>query len=216
MSAMQAVSIALATGLLKFAVSKIGPPIVNEFASIKSVTKDLSELRDIHGAISSWLLTFHADGAKESDPSVRWVTKLENIADDICNLLQEVHLDADRNKTESGGEKLYAIADCITAKPKLCMYRCKIAHRIKAIKVRFAAIVKQRSDIEAILANYGGRNMKGGEQPLPTNGEEAKILQRDSNDYIVCKPIESSEGGDEDWMEVTKNQGQSSSTESNP
>lgn len=204
MSAVQAASIALAAGLLKFAASKISPPITSEFACIKGVTKDLSLLRDIHGEISSWLQKVHG-GAIDSDPSLGWVIKLKNVADDICELLHEVHLEAERNKTGSGGEKYYAIADCFTAKPKLFMYRCKIAHRIKEIKLRYASIVKQRSDTKAILTNCEVGNMRAGEPP---NVEEAEILQSDQNDDIICEPLESNEG-DDGWIVVTKNQDQS-------
>ncbi|KAJ1275071.1 hypothetical protein BS78_05G108000 [Paspalum vaginatum] len=202
MSAMQAASIALTAGLLKFAASKIGPLITSEFACIKGVTKDLSLLRDIHGEISSWLQKVHGR-AIENDPSLRWVIKLKNVADDICQLLHEAHLEDERNKTGTRGEKYHAIADCFTAKPKLFMYRCKIAHRIKEIKGRYASIVKQRSDTKAVLTNCEVSNIRAEESPLLTNDEEAEILQSDQKDYIIC------DESHDNWIVVTKNQDQS-------
>ncbi|KAL6658532.1 hypothetical protein ACP70R_004118 [Stipagrostis hirtigluma subsp. patula] len=197
MSGMEA---ALASGLLKVASAKLVSLITNEIVSIMGVTKDLLELQDIHGEITSWLSALRCTSI-ESDPSLRWVMKLRNVAYDIDDLLDEVHLEAEKQKIESDDDK-HAIADCFCTKPKSFMFKCKVAHKIKAIRVAFAAIVKQRRDANTILNNLpvdhrlvGSRNMTTGELSLLGNVEESKIPTRDQEKgEIISKLLEDNEG----------------------
>ncbi|PVH33753.1 hypothetical protein PAHAL_8G059700 [Panicum hallii] len=65
MSGMEA---ALASGLLKVAGDKLVSLIKSEFASITGVKKDLSDLQDIHGEITSWLSLVHINDKGDSEP----------------------------------------------------------------------------------------------------------------------------------------------------
>ncbi|TVU26297.1 hypothetical protein EJB05_28836, partial [Eragrostis curvula] len=198
------VGLEAALALLKVAGNKLVSLITTEFASISGVTKDLSELQDILGEITSWLSAVR-DRAIESDPSLRWVMKLRNVAYDIDDLLDEVHLEAERHKWGNNGDNFPAI-DCFCSKSRSFLFQCKMAHKIKAIKVRFAAIVKHRSDVNTLRHTLPAdllvtnRNRATDELSLLSNAEESKIPARDKEkDDIISNLVESSEG-ENDWI----------------
>lgn len=190
---------ALASGLLKVAGPKLVSLINSEFAAILGVQRDLSELQDIHGEITSWLSAVR-DREIESELQFRWVIKLKYVAYDIDDLLQQVQLEAEKQMIERDGQK-NAISSCLCAKPKAFAFRYKMARKIKAIKLRFAAIVKQRSDINTLVSTFPmdqparSRNRIIGEMSLFGNVEESKIPQRDQErDEIISKLVESNAG----------------------
>ncbi|TVU26298.1 hypothetical protein EJB05_28837, partial [Eragrostis curvula] len=201
MSGMEA---ALACGLLKVAGNRLVSLMASEFASITGVKNDLSELQDINGEITSWLSTVR-DLSIENDQKFRWVIKLKDVAYDIDDLLYEFHLKSEDYKIDSYRDK-HAIADCLRVKPSSFIYRCKLTRKVKAIKVKLAAIAKQRSVMNAI-----GNNLSVDQQPLSknraigvlsllTNVEESEIPTRDKEKSgIICKLLESNEGKD-DWI----------------
>nr|CAB3455835.1 unnamed protein product [Digitaria exilis] len=93
------------------------------------------------------------------------------------------------------------IAGCFCAKPKTFAFRYKMAHKIKAIKVRFAAIVKQRSEVNALASNFprdqpvGTRDRTVGEISWLSEVSESKIPLRDQEkDNIISKLIECNAG----------------------
>ncbi|KAL6875677.1 hypothetical protein ACP4OV_013190 [Aristida adscensionis] len=191
MSGMEA---ALASGLLKVAGSKLVSLITSEFASMMGVTKDLSDLQDVHGEITGWLSALH-DRAIESDPSLRWVTKLRDIAYDISDLLDEIHLESEKQRINSDGDN-HSVTKCFCAKPNSFQFRWKVAQKIKAIKLEFSAVVKKRSDANILLNSlpvdhhHTRRNMTTGLGNL----EESKIPKRDQEkDGIISKLVESNE-----------------------
>ncbi|CAN6362572.1 unnamed protein product [Urochloa humidicola] len=178
---------ALASGLLKVAGDKLVSLITSEFAAVMNVKKDLSELQDIHEEITSWL-SFVRDRAIESDPSLRWVMKLRDLAYNIDDLLDEVQLEVEKQKIQRDGKKL-AVFCCVyeKAKPKKFQFRCKVAHMIKEIKMTYAAILKQRSNSNTIVSNLPVHhpvssrkiNRTIGELSMLGNVEESKIPTRD-------------------------------------
>jgi hypothetical protein len=203
MTAVQAVSMTLGAVLLKLAAGKIVPVITSEISSIKGVTKDLLELRDIHETISICL-----ERGIDGDPSLSLATKLKNVADDIDDLLNEVQ-HAEIKKIDSDGEK-YAIVDCFPAtKPKSFKSRIKIAHRIKAIKKTYAVILKQKCDTNIILKNplephVVVQGMRAGELSFLSNVEQQKIHGKDQGeDANKCTLSDSDEGMD-GWIIVTR------------
>jgi len=129
----QAVMIALTAALLKNLASKLLPLVTDEFASIKGVKKDISYLQNIHGEIASRL-------SKVSDTEL--YGQLTKLVQDIDDLLREVHEEAKKNKKDSNGE--HAISGGFSSTPKSLLFRCKVAHKIKAIKATFSAIVKHK------------------------------------------------------------------------
>ncbi|CAL4977293.1 unnamed protein product [Urochloa decumbens] len=199
LSNMSGVEAAVAYGLLKVASDKLGSLICSEFAAMTGVKKHLSELQDIHGDITSWLFMVH-DRPIESDPSLRWVMKLRNIANDIYDLHDEVHLEDERHKMHSNFDK-HAVVDFLCAKPRLLMFKLKVARKIKKIKIKFDAIVKQRSDANTIMHNlqvdqpFQSKNKTMREHSLLTNVEESKIPSRDNvKSEIISKLVEYNEG----------------------
>ena len=200
---MTGLEVALASGLLKVAANKLVSLIASEFAAIMGITKDLSELQDILAEITNWLFTVH-DRAIESEPSCQWVIKLKFVAYDIDDLLNEVYIESEKYKIGTNGVK-YSIADCFCAKPKLFLFRCKMAHKIKAIKVRFFEIVKQRRDVSTIMNNMPSyqhdqsTKRTYGELSLLSNVEQSKIPIRNlEKDGIISKLLESN--GENVWI----------------
>uniref|UniRef100_A0A0D9XWE9 Uncharacterized protein n=1 Tax=Leersia perrieri TaxID=77586 RepID=A0A0D9XWE9_9ORYZ len=89
----------------------------------------------------------------------------------------------------------------IVQKPKSIMFRCKIAQKIKSINARFAAIVKQRSNVNIVVNSLQMhevvRNERRtfGELSLLGSVEVSKISTRDKEkDSIVSKLLEFNEG----------------------
>lgn len=194
---------ALASGLLKVAGDKLVSLITSEFAAIMRVKKDLSELQDIHDEITSWL-SLVCGRAIETDPSLRWVTKLTDLAYSIDDLLDEVQLEVEKRKIDRDDEK-QAIFCCVYAKEKTFLFRSKVAHRIKEIKMTYSTILKQRSNTNTIMNNLpmdrpvSSRmiNRTIGELSMLGNVEESKIPTRDKEkDKIISKLLESNEGQD--------------------
>ena len=198
---MTGVEAALASGLLNVAGNKLGSLISSEFAAITGVKKDLLDLQDIHIEVTSWLSAV-GDRAIERDPSLRWVMKLRNLANDIYYLLDEVCLEDEKHKIHND-RKRHVFSD-LFAKPKLLMFRGKVSHKIKAIKVTFDAIVKQRSNANTILHSFQvdqpihHRNDKAtGEQSLLSNAQESTIPSRDHlKTEIISKLLEYNNGED--------------------
>ncbi|OQU83092.1 hypothetical protein SORBI_3005G076200 [Sorghum bicolor] len=190
--------VVLVSGPLKVIGNKLAALITSKFASVMGVRKDLHELQQLLTEITRWFSRFE-DKAIENDPSFCWTTKLKDLAYDIEDLLDEVHLEAEKHKIDIDADN-HSTADCFCAKPMLFLFRCKVASKIKGIKVRFAAIVKQRSDINTVLDNSGvdpsvrSRPITG-ELSFISKVEEFSIPVRDKKkDDIISSLIDSDEG----------------------
>jgi len=196
MSGMEA---ALAFGLSKVVGNKLVSLVSSEFAAITGVEKDLSELQSLHADITSWLSMLH-DRAMESDPSLRWLIKLRNLLNDMYDLLDEVYLQDEKQRVDRDHGK-HAIAVWFCGKPKLLLFRWKVAHKIKAIKVEFDAIVNQKSDANTILHNLHldqliqSKNKITREPSLLSNNKESKIPSRDHvKSEIILELVASKKG----------------------
>lgn len=187
---------ALASGVLKVAGDKLVSLLATEFAAITGVKRDLSELQDIHGEITSWLSAAR-DRAIQNEAQSRWVQKLKDVVYDIDDILQEVQLEAEKHEMERDDDKS-GLAGCFCAKPKTFALRYKMAHKIKAIKVRFAAIVKQRSDVNTLIPrdqHVGTRYRTVVEMSWLSKVPESKIPRRDQEkDEIISKLVECNAG----------------------
>ena len=181
------------------------PPLVTGFGpttSITGVKKDLCELQGKHQEISSWLAVVR-DRALGSGTQLPWVNELRNVAYDIEDLLYGVHLEAEKDKIQSDGDK-QPIADYFCAKPKSLLFRCKVASKIKAIKVKYEKIVKHARDANIIRNNLqmdhparSSYTRTAGEPSMLSNVEDSKIPRRDQEkDEIVSKILEPNEGED--------------------
>ncbi|XP_039824847.1 disease resistance protein RGA2-like [Panicum virgatum] len=199
---MSGVEAALAAGVLKTAGGKLVSLISSEFTSITGVKKDLCELQGKHQEISSWLAVVR-DRALGSGTQLPWVNELRNVAYDIEDLLYGVHLEAEKDNIQSDGDK-QPIADYFCAKPKSLLFRCKVASKIKAIKVKYEKIVKHARDANIIRNNLqmdhparSSYTRTAGEPSMLSNVEDSKIPRRDQEkDEIVSKILEPNEGED--------------------
>ena len=181
---MSGVEAALASGVLKTAGGKLVSLIASEFTSITGVKKDLCELQGKHQEISSWLAEVRDRAIGTGTPLPR-VNELRNFAYDIDDLLYEVHLEAEKHRMHSDGDK-QTIADCFCAKPKSLLFRCKVAHKIKAIKVKYEKIVKQASDAIIVKKDLHvdhpvpSSNTRTHREPsILSHVEDSKIPKRD-------------------------------------
>lgn len=195
----------MVSGLVKVAGNKLVALIASEFASITGVSKDLQDLQDLLNEVTSWMSSV-GYSAIESDPSIRWILKLKNISYDIADLLDEVHLEAEKHKIVSDNDR-HALANCFCEKPMLFLSRWMLAYRIKEIKMEFAAIVKQRNGINTALNNVWvdkpvrtTRNRTTGEQSILGNVVQSNIRVRDlEKDNIISKLLEYNDG-DNSWI----------------
>lgn len=184
---------AFVCGVLKVVGNKLIALIASDFASIMSVRKDLDELQGPLNVITSCLRKVQDRGI-ENDPPFGWVPKLKNVSYDIEHLLDQVNLEAEKHKIDSDGDNM-AITTCFCAKPIL--FQLKMAYKIKEVKVRLSAILKQISDIypvqNSILVDppIRTRNILGGELSLIGNVDKLNIPVRDQEkDDIIFKLIE--------------------------
>ncbi|CAL4989028.1 unnamed protein product [Urochloa decumbens] len=190
MSIMEA---ALASGLLEVVGNKLSSLISSEFSDILGVNKDLSKLQDIHGEVTSWL-SLVRDKAIESDPSLRWMMKLRNLANEIYDLLDEVYLEDEERRIDNNLD---------FPQLRLLTFQDRVAHKVEEIKVTFDVIAKQRIDANTIMLNLQvdevvqSKNKETKAQSLSSFVEESKIPSREHlKSEIVSKLVESNEGED--------------------
>uniref|UniRef100_A0ACD5YI18 Uncharacterized protein n=4 Tax=Avena sativa TaxID=4498 RepID=A0ACD5YI18_AVESA len=182
---------ALLSGALKPAADKLVSLIASEFASIIGVTKDLAELQGLFGDITSWVSAVGVEATKTGS-SPNWLKQLKAVTDDFDDLLYR--LEAEKHKADMNS-KNHVMANWCCTKPKSALSRTKMAHEINEIKRRFAKIVKQRSDFNAIASSTFATHHV---QPtLKTRGElsilanTTDVLGRDEvKDNIVSKLVE--------------------------
>ncbi|KAL6868260.1 hypothetical protein ACP4OV_015105 [Aristida adscensionis] len=193
---------AFASGLLNVAGGKLVSLMAREITSITGVTRDLSELQDIHQDITRWLSDVR-DRSIESGPSPPRMMKLRNVAYDIHDLLDEVQLQADKHNIDSDSDK-HAIADCFCMKPKSFQFRWKVARKIREIRVTYQAIVNQTSNTNTVVPNapvpIESSNVTTGEPSFLGKVPDSQIPKRDQEKAdIICKLLESNEG-EKSWI----------------
>ncbi|KAL6653294.1 hypothetical protein ACP70R_008872 [Stipagrostis hirtigluma subsp. patula] len=186
------------SGTLKIVGDKLAPLLIKEYSSIMGATKDLQGLHDQVKEINCWLETV-GDKSMGSGSSLNWLKQLKDVSYDVHDLVNEFYVEAERHDADGRGGK-HSVSKCLCMKPKLFLVQWKTAHKIKAIKKRFSAIVKQRTDFTAIatslpvVRNVPGINKIIGEMPLLTNVDETLVLGRDQDKrYIICKLVETND-----------------------
>lgn len=146
----------------------------------------------------------------QTDPSLRWVTKLTDLAYSIDDLLDEVQLEVEKQKINRDDWN-QSICFCVYANQKTFLFRSKVAHKIKEIKMTYSVILKQRSNANTTMSNLpmdhpvSSRmiNRTIGELSMLGNVEESKIPTRDKEkDKIISKLLESNEGHDGSTISV--------------
>ncbi|CAL4891310.1 unnamed protein product [Urochloa decumbens] len=171
---------ALVCTMLKIVVTKIAPLVIKEFSSMAGVTKDLEELQNFVEDINDWLQKV-GDKATRNDRSSNWLKKLKDATYDAEDLINEFHIEAEKHDVVKNAAVKY-----LWKKPKSFTFEYyKTAQKIKVIKKRFDAIVKQRSDYCRIAnlmpvdhpGQYTGKTI--GEEPQSTIVDETSVCGRD-------------------------------------
>ena len=75
---------------------------------------------------------------------------MKGIAYDVDDIVDEFQLQAEKH--DIGGDS-GIVSKYIFTKPKSIIFQCKAASKIKAIKKKFASVVKQRNDFSAITSS---------------------------------------------------------------
>ncbi|KAL6905719.1 hypothetical protein ACP4OV_003320 [Aristida adscensionis] len=142
---MAGIEAAVASGILKVVGNKLCLQLIKEYSSIVGVEKDLQELQGLVEEVNNWLETLE-DKAMEDDSAVNWIKQLKDVAYAVEDVVDELQMMAEKYAAGDGG----VVSKYMCKKPKSFMFQHKAAHRLKEIKKRFAAIVKQRTDVSAI------------------------------------------------------------------
>ncbi|WVZ91039.1 hypothetical protein U9M48_037266 [Paspalum notatum var. saurae] len=176
---------ALVCSILKTVGMRLAPLVIKEFSSIA----DLEELQDLAKQINNWLQAV-GDKAIRNELSCSWLKNLKDAAYDAEDLIHEFHIEAEKYELKTTVKN--AMLRYLWAKPKSVVFEFNTAQKIKAIKKRFDAIVKRKSDYSTIENNMPVdcpvqhiRNTIG-EVPQWTVVDETSIFGRDTEkDYIL-------------------------------
>ena len=180
-----AVVSAIVSGILKNVGNKLAPQLIKKYSSIVGFKKDLQELQVIVEEINS-RLERAGDHAMGGDASFNWLKQLEDAAYAVDDVVDEFQLKAERHDAFGDGG--------IVSKYR---FQFKMANKIKAIKKRLDAIVKQRTDLNAIANNFPVchsaqqiSNTNEHRTTLP-NVDVASVLRREKEKHqIISKLIE--------------------------
>jgi Leucine-rich repeat (LRR) protein len=82
-----------------------------------------------------------------NDPSFNWLKRLKDVAYDVDDVVDEFQLKAEKHEAAAGGG---LVSKYMFTKPKSFILECKVASKIKKIRKRFDAILKQRADFNTI------------------------------------------------------------------
>ncbi|XP_066339012.1 putative disease resistance protein RGA3 isoform X2 [Miscanthus floridulus] len=176
---------ALVSGTLKVVGNKLAPLLIKEYSSIVGVKEDLQELHDLVEEINLWL-------EKTAENSTfAWLKKLKDISYDVDDVVDEFQLKAEKH--DSNGDS-GIVSKYLCTIPKSFVFQCNSANKIKAIKKRFAAIVKQRTDYQAITKSVDPpvqlTNMRTKEVTSLPNVDEALVVGRDKDKQEIISMLE--------------------------
>ncbi|KAL6871020.1 hypothetical protein ACP4OV_014868 [Aristida adscensionis] len=193
LKSMVSMEVAVVSGILKIVGNKLAPLLIKEYSSIVGVAKDLQELQGQVEEINNWLETA-GNIAMGNGSSFSWLKSLKSVSYDVDDLIDELYLEVEKHY--SGGDDS-TMSKYLCTNPKYFLFQCKAAHKVKAIKGRFASIVKQRNDFSTITNSLQvghlvrHMNKAAGEMPLLPNIDVASVLGRDKEKHkIISKLIE--------------------------
>ncbi|TVU27191.1 hypothetical protein EJB05_29784, partial [Eragrostis curvula] len=148
MVAATAIVASVVSATLNVVANKLAPLVIKQYSSIVGVTKDLEELKDLVKEVNCLLLGVGHE-AIGNDPPLDWLRKLKDVAYTVDDIVDEFQLKAEEHDAALAGGG--GIVFNMSVKPKSFIFQCKAAKKVKNIKKKFAAIVKQRTDISAIV-----------------------------------------------------------------
>jgi Leucine-rich repeat (LRR) protein len=187
------------SGMLKIVTNKLAPLLIKEYSSIVGVANDLHELYGLVEEINNWLETV-GDTAVRNDLSFNWLKQLKVIAYNVDDVVDEFQMETERYDADVEDSK-HIVPKCLRMKTKSLLLQCKAAHKIKAIKKKFAKIVKQRTDFSAIVNSlpaghhpFHHTNKTVEEIPSVPIIDEASVTGRDQEKRgIISKLVEPNE-----------------------
>ncbi|GJM88125.1 hypothetical protein PR202_ga04152 [Eleusine coracana subsp. coracana] len=166
--------------MLKIVSNRLAPLVIKEYTSIMGVKKDLQELQTLVEEINYWLEST-GDKTMGSGPPLRWLKLLKDVTYDVDDIIDEFHLEAEKHETDGDIGK-HIISKYLCRKPTSLLLQCKTAHKIRAIKNRLAAIVRQRSNVSAIVNSLPvGHSIR---HIVKTTGETASLPIVDATSVI--------------------------------
>ncbi|TVU50672.1 hypothetical protein EJB05_02051 [Eragrostis curvula] len=147
-SMVAAVVAAVLSATLNVVANKLAPLVIKQYSSVVGVTKDLEELKDLVKEVNCLLVGVGYE-AVGNDPPLDWLRKLKDIAYTVDDVVDEFQLKAEEHDASlaAGGGIIFNML----IKPKSFIFQCKAARKVKKIKKEFAAIVKKRTDVSAIV-----------------------------------------------------------------
>ncbi|GJN13923.1 hypothetical protein PR202_gb00680 [Eleusine coracana subsp. coracana] len=166
--------------MLKIVSNRLAPLVIKEYSSIMGVKKDLQEFQTLVEEINYWLEST-GDKTMGSGPPLRWLKLLKDVTYDVDDIIDEFHLEAEKHETDGDIGK-HVISKYLCRKPTSLLLQCKTAHKIRAIKNRLAAIVRQRTNISAIVNSLPvGHSIR---HIVKTTGETASLPIVDATSVI--------------------------------
>ncbi|KAL6595661.1 hypothetical protein ACP70R_048001 [Stipagrostis hirtigluma subsp. patula] len=183
---------AVISGTLKILGDKLAPWLIKEYSSIVGVKDDLQELSGLVEEVNTWLETAGYKAVENNPSSSTWLKRLKDVAHAVDDVVDEFHLEAEKHDACGGGG---TVTKYMCTKPKSLVLQCKAARKLKAIKKRFKAVVKQRSDINAIAnsfpVDHHHREKTTVDAPTLPIVDDTSVLGRDQEkNHIVSKLVE--------------------------
>ncbi|KAJ1256641.1 hypothetical protein BS78_K337500 [Paspalum vaginatum] len=179
------------SGMLNILANKLAPLVIKQYSSIVGVTKDLRDLQGLVEEINCWLEKAEYK-TMDSGRLFNWLRQLKHVVYDIDDIVDEFHLEAEKHESHGGN---HTLSKWLITKPKSFLFQCKAAHKIKAIKERLAAIVKQRTDISAIVNSVRDGlpvphiNRTAREIPTLPSVHEASVHGRDQEKHKIISKL---------------------------
>ncbi|KAJ1273931.1 hypothetical protein BS78_05G023400 [Paspalum vaginatum] len=173
------------TGMLKIVGNKLAPLVIKQYSFIVGVKKDLQELKELADEINIWLEDREGHRAMGGAKSLNWLKTLKDIAYTVDDVVDDFQLEIEKLETNLFSKHL-------SKKTKSFLLQCKVAHKIKAVKKRFSVIVKQRTDLTAIVGHNPVSLLNKTTMDMPTLPivNEAEVLGRgEDKNKIITKLV---------------------------
>ncbi|KAL6595667.1 hypothetical protein ACP70R_048007 [Stipagrostis hirtigluma subsp. patula] len=184
-----AVVSAVISGTLKIVGNKLAPLLYREYSSMVGVREDLLELQDQVKDINTWLENAGYE-ALENIQSSSWLKKLNDLAHAVDDIVDEFQLEAEEHDACGDGS---TVTKYMCTKPRSLMLQRKAARKLKAIKKRFAEVVKQRSDFSTITNSlpFGHRHTEKTAVDAPTLPivDKALAVGRDQEKHQIVSKL---------------------------
>ncbi|KAG1370963.1 Disease resistance protein RGA1 [Cocos nucifera] len=133
----------VASSLLRLVFDKLGNKILKEFGMSMGVDKELKKLESTLSTIHDVLEDAEARQVKEK--ALRgWLRKLKDMAYDVDDVLDEAETEAMKRRSENKGHITQKVRQ-LSSIPNSFMFQCKIAHKMKKIRVRLEEIAGERT-----------------------------------------------------------------------